>query len=549
MQGPAVSQEVRDTLPSISVFVRVRPLIPKELGSDVLPGLALCSSRPECAPAVALESGKVTVGGFAGVLGQEANNRVVFESCFAERLQTVLCGGTASLFCYGYTGGGKTHTVLGKGEERGMYYLAAQQILSQLRGLSESAGSGEDETLFLHATACEIYNDKVFDLLGAEKLECTLRTDESGTLRVLRPATTTRVDELEKHTSALVGQLTDEQQHEMLQARDRFDDTGLPSAFDGTLHSTATTRTEGLRSLSIFCPEDLESISRSYVQKRAVGASTQHEESSRSHAILRMEVVTESVLRARQALDDARALLPAFSNALDNLTNVACKVLFEKDPYGRYNAIGSGPLPGSSGADPIWDPQDSGGLQKKHFEEPGLWESKHAALLAQKRVIEASMAGAQADVERAGSALAELMGRGPASLGGSLVLVDLAGADYDHRVGGQQRESAAINKSLLALKECLRALANKSSQRPKFRDSKLTRIMEESLAPSAASSRRCRESTSVMVVNVSPAAQLEKVTLNTLRYGQLYAEGARSAVAKEKPGVAAGRAGARSRAA
>merc|ERR1712232_406223 len=141
--------------------------------------------------------------------------------------------------------------------------------------------------------------------------------------------------------------------------------------------------------MGIFSPEDLESISRSYVQKRAVGTSTQHEESSRSHAVLRMDIVTESVLKARHDLDDAKALLPAFNNALDNLTNVACKVLFEKDAYGRYNAIGSS-------TDPIWDPQESGGLQRKHFQEPGLWESKHAALRAQKRDIEEAMAGAQA---------------------------------------------------------------------------------------------------------------------------------------------------------
>merc|ERR1712216_350992 len=187
----------RDTVFPVSVFVRVRPLIPSEVGSDVLPGLALCSSRPECAPAVALDSGKVTVSGFAGVQGQEANNQAVFESCFAERLQTVMCGGTASLFCYGYTGGGKTHTVLGNGEGRGMYYLAAQQILNELRSPLKSAGTGETDALFLHATACEIYNDKVFDLLGAEKLECTLRTDESGSLQVLTPVATIRVAELE----------------------------------------------------------------------------------------------------------------------------------------------------------------------------------------------------------------------------------------------------------------------------------------------------------------------------------------------------------------
>lgn len=261
MERPSDSQEeARDALPPVSVFVRVRPLIPTEAGSEALSGLALCSSGPACAPAVAFDAGKVTVGGFAGVQGQEANNEAVFENCFAGRLQTVMCGGTASLFCYGYTGSGKTHTVLGKREEQGMYYFAAQHILNELRSFPESTGNGEHETLFLHATACEIYNDKVFDLLGPEKLECTLRTDESGTLQVLGPATTMRVDELEKHVSALVGHLSDEQQSEMAQARDRYDETGLPSAFDGTLHSTAMTRSEGLRSLSIFCPEDLESI-------------------------------------------------------------------------------------------------------------------------------------------------------------------------------------------------------------------------------------------------------------------------------------------------
>ncbi|CAK0878766.1 unnamed protein product [Prorocentrum cordatum] len=244
----------------------------------------------------------------------------------------------------------------------------------------------------------------------------------------------------------------------MQQARDRFDETGMPSVFDGTLHSTATTRSEGLRSVSVFCLDDLERISRSCLQNRAIGTSTQHEESSRSHAVLRMEIVTQAVLDARQALDDARALLPAFQNALDNLTNVACKLLFERDPYGRYNAIGctdpcgrcsaEGPAP-----DPIWDPEDSGGLRRRHFREPGLWESRHAALRAQRRGLEESLAGARAEAKRASGALAALLERGPASLGGSLVLVDLAGADYDHRAGAQQRESAEINKSLLALKD------------------------------------------------------------------------------------------------
>merc|ERR1711924_226187 len=77
------------------------------------------------------------------------------------------------------------------------------------------------------------------------------------------------------------------------------------------------------------------------------------------------------------------------------------------------------------------------------------------------------------------------------------------------------------------------------SRPPKFRDSKLTRLLEDSLAPKAESERRNRESVSVMVVNVSPAGGLEKMTVNTLRYGQMYASGGGKATSSVRGKVAA----------
>merc|ERR1712029_35239 len=62
--------------------------------------------------------------------------------------------------------------------------------------------------------------------------------------------------------------------------------------------------------------------------------------------------------------------------------------------------------------------------------------------------------------------LEQLKMNGPSALGGSMLLVDLAGADYDHRVGKAQKESIAINKSLLALKECFCALSNNYRSAP-----------------------------------------------------------------------------------
>merc|ERR1719443_1344910 len=93
----------------ISVFVRVRPLTPAEhaKGATELPGLRLgCdAAKPE---AVAFDDtelgGFTTIDGFTGIVGCQASNQAVFERCFKPQLETILRGGAASLFCYGYTG-------------------------------------------------------------------------------------------------------------------------------------------------------------------------------------------------------------------------------------------------------------------------------------------------------------------------------------------------------------------------------------------------------------------------------------------------------------
>merc|ERR1712232_1032185 len=113
---------------------------------------------------------------------------------------------------------------------------------------------GEDESLFLRATACEMYNDEVFDLLGEEKVPCSLRVDERGQLQILGPQTSSSLDQSESGvleellTSEL---LTPEQQRHM--------------------HATLITRSADLRTASVFTPEDLQETSRTCVQKRAVG--------------------------------------------------------------------------------------------------------------------------------------------------------------------------------------------------------------------------------------------------------------------------------------
>eukprot|EP00930_Biecheleria_cincta_P068804 TRINITY_DN5662_c0_g4_i1.p1 TRINITY_DN5662_c0_g4~~TRINITY_DN5662_c0_g4_i1.p1 ORF type:complete len:866 (+),score=155.76 TRINITY_DN5662_c0_g4_i1:60-2657(+) len=97
------------------------------------------------------------------------------------------------------------------------------------------------------------------------------------------------------------------------------------------------------------------------------------------------------------------------------------------------------------------------------------------------------------------------------TLVGKLSMIDLAGserASQTNNSGLRLLEGANINRSLLALGNCINALASGSPFVP-FRDSKLTRLLKDSLGGN------CR---TVMVANISPSHLSYEDTLNTLKY-------------------------------
>jgi kinesin family protein 5 len=96
---------------------------------------------------------------------------------------------------------------------------------------------------------------------------------------------------------------------------------------------------------------------------------------------------------------------------------------------------------------------------------------------------------------------------------GTLYLVDLAGSEKVGKTGasGQTLEEAKkINKSLSALGMVINSLTDGKSSHIPYRDSKLTRILQESLGGN---------SRTTLIINCSPSSYNDAETLSTLRFG------------------------------
>ncbi|XP_073678957.1 kinesin-like protein KIF3B [Garra rufa] len=95
---------------------------------------------------------------------------------------------------------------------------------------------------------------------------------------------------------------------------------------------------------------------------------------------------------------------------------------------------------------------------------------------------------------------------------GKLNLVDLAGSERQTKTGAQGerlKEATKINLSLSALGNVISALVDGRSTHIPYRDSKLTRLLQDSLGGNART---------VMVANIGPASYNLEETLTTLRY-------------------------------
>lgn len=97
---------------------------------------------------------------FDRVFSDESNNQEVFEGTTKEVVDAVLEGFNCSVFAYGATGAGKTHTMLGTAENPGIIFLTVMELYRRMEDLRAT------KKFEVSVSYLEVYNENVRDLLA-----------------------------------------------------------------------------------------------------------------------------------------------------------------------------------------------------------------------------------------------------------------------------------------------------------------------------------------------------------------------------------------------
>ncbi|EAW11443.1 kinesin family protein [Aspergillus clavatus NRRL 1] len=117
---------------------------------------------------------------FDRIFDQNASQGEVYEATTRTLLDSVLDGYNATVFAYGATGCGKTHTITGTAQQPGIIFLTMQELFERI---DERAGEKHTEVSLSYL---EIYNETIRDLLvpGGSKGGLMLREDTNQSVSV-----------------------------------------------------------------------------------------------------------------------------------------------------------------------------------------------------------------------------------------------------------------------------------------------------------------------------------------------------------------------------
>mmetsp|Transcript_50877 Transcript_50877/g.80678 ORF Transcript_50877/g.80678 Transcript_50877/m.80678 type:complete len:719 (+) Transcript_50877:56-2212(+) len=188
----------------IRVAVRVRPLPSGEAGIIEVTGDSAIAIRKEAATGgnqfLATQQGRVEERSFDRVFGPEACQEEVYAWTCEPLIEDAMTQGrNATVFVYGATGAGKTHTMFGTGgeEQEGIIFRAVRDVFDQIDAHTQRASGSDDDLetsdvleeadrFEVRVSFLELYNEVVRDLLqeGAQSNCKVLEDERRGVVQV-----------------------------------------------------------------------------------------------------------------------------------------------------------------------------------------------------------------------------------------------------------------------------------------------------------------------------------------------------------------------------
>lgn len=151
---------------NIKVLIRVRPVLPKETGADVVTNVDVAANK------ISIDTEEQSVeAAFDGILSEQSTQAEVYKQLEYCR-DSVINGFNSSILAYGQTGSGKTFTMFGPendfdiystslpSKQQGVIPRIIREILTTAETLREQQ---QDVSVF--CSFMQIYNDHAYDLL------------------------------------------------------------------------------------------------------------------------------------------------------------------------------------------------------------------------------------------------------------------------------------------------------------------------------------------------------------------------------------------------
>eukprot|EP00928_Gymnodinium_smaydae_P038280 TRINITY_DN26432_c0_g1_i1.p1 TRINITY_DN26432_c0_g1~~TRINITY_DN26432_c0_g1_i1.p1 ORF type:complete len:966 (-),score=165.72 TRINITY_DN26432_c0_g1_i1:280-3105(-) len=470
---------------SIQVAVRARPLNQKELCSGATESWT-CTNNQVRELSAAARGGRVHT--FDHVFGPSATTAEVYACQCASVVEGAMRGYNGTVFAYGQTSSGKTHTMMGDLDvDPGVAPLAIRDVF---RWVAAHAACSE---YCVRASYLEIYNECLTDLLRG-----SVATGASPPLKIVE----------DKARGAEVRGLTEETVTSGQQCLDLLVRGETRRTFGATAMNTRSSRSHVLFCLRITSKErtGTDANGKALMQTVATEFLSTQRSLAADHASLYLvddesgELYTASGditlrLPLTQGVAGAAAMGRRSINIEDAYKDPRFDETVDRKTGYRTSSLLCVPILADGAAVGVVQfinkTLENGSVGR--FSEAD--EGRAAELV---RKISPLIAAAQRSVE--------------ASVSSRLNLVDLAGSERQKAAGSSGvvlKEACHINTSLMTLGNIIDILSEGKNQHIPFRNSKLTHILSTSLK---GNTNTC------MLCAVSPSSCNKMETLSTLQF-------------------------------